>query len=82
MEVFSIKVDKQIRAKMRKLSYVNWSEIIRRALASKIEEEEAKTRNIDRDLLLEAASITDRMRKRSKNWSSTEEIRRWRQTRR
>jgi len=81
MEVFSVKVDKRVKEKMRKLPNVNWSEIVRRALASKIEEEEAKTRTIDTKSLLEAASLTDKIRKGSKRWSSTEEIRRWRQAR-
>jgi hypothetical protein len=82
MEVFSVRVDKRVKEKMRRLSHVNWSEIIRRALAAKIEEEEAKNRVIDSKSLLEAASLTDKIRKSSKGWSSTEEIRRWRQARR
>jgi len=81
MEVFSVKVDKRVKEKMRKLSNVNWSEIIRRALAAKIEEEEAKSRSVDTRSLLEAASLTDKIRKSPKHWSSTEEIRRWRQAR-
>ncbi len=81
MEVISIKVDKRVKEKMRKLSNVNWSETIRRALAAKIEEEEAKTRTLDTYALHEAASMTDSIRKTSKGWSSTEEIRRWRETR-
>ena len=82
MDVVSIKVDRKTREKMRKMSNVNWSEIIRRALQAKIEEEESRNRSIDRGLLLEAASLTDKMRKRSKGWNSTEEIRKWRQARR
>lgn len=81
VEVISVKVDKRVKDKMKKLSNVNWSETIRRALAAKIEEEEARTRTLDTKALLEAASITDSIRKASKRWSSTEEIRRWRETR-
>lgn len=81
VEVISVKVDKRVKEKMKKLSNVNWSETIRRALAAKIEEEEAKARAIDTESLLEAASITDRIRKASRKWSSTEEIRKWRQAR-
>lgn len=81
MEVVSIKVDKRIKEKMKKLSNVNWSDTIRRALAAKIEEEESKTRAVDTKSLIEAASLTDRVRKTSRHWSSTEEIRRWRETR-
>lgn len=81
VEVVSVKVDKRVKDKMKKLSNVNWSETIRRALAAKIEEEEAKTRTVDAKSLLEAASLTDSIRKTSKRWSSTEEIRRWREAR-
>lgn len=82
VEVVSVKVDKRVKDKMKKLSNVNWSETIRRALAAKIEEEEARTRTVDAKLLREAASLTDGIRKASKHWSSTEEIRRWREARR
>jgi hypothetical protein len=86
VEVFSVKVDRRVKEKMKKFSHVNWSEIIRRALAAKIEEEEAKSssssRTIDTDALTEATSLTDKIRKSSvKGWSSTEEIRRWREER-
>ncbi len=81
MEVISIKVDKKVKEKMKKLAYVNWSEVIRRAIAGKIAEEEARSRNIDTELLLEAVAITDRIRKTAKGWSSVEEIRRWREAR-
>lgn len=81
MEVVSVKVDKQVKDKMKKLSNVNWSEIIRQALAKKIQEEEAKTRTADRESLLEASKITDALRRASRRWNSTEEIRKWRQAR-
>lgn len=81
MEVISVKVDKRVKDRMKKLSNVNWSETIRRALAAKIEEEEARKRTLDTKALLEAASLTDSIRKASKRWSSTEEIRRWREAR-
>ncbi len=82
MEVVSAKVDKQVRDKMRKLGHVNWSEVIRSALITKIKEEEAKLRSVDKASLIEASSATDRIRKSSKGWNSTEEIRRWREARR
>lgn len=81
MEVVSVKVDKQIKDKMRRLSNVNWSEVIREALVKKIQQELSRTRTVDRKSLLEASSIADRMRKASAHWNSTEEIRKWRQTR-
>lgn len=81
MEVVSAKVDKRVRDKMRKLGHVNWSEVIRSALTAKIKEEEAKLRSVDKASLIEASSMTDRIRKSSKGWDSTEEIRRWREAR-
>lgn len=81
MEVFSIKVEKRVKEKMKKMAHVNWSEVIRRAIAGKIAEEEARARNIDAQLLLEAASLTDKIRKTVKGWNSVEEIRRWREAR-
>jgi hypothetical protein len=82
VEVVSAKVDKRVRDKMRKLGHVNWSEVIRSALTTKIKEEEAKLRSVDKASLIEASSMTDRIRKSSKGWDSTEEIRRWREARR
>lgn len=82
MEVVSAKVDKRVRDKMRKLGHVNWSEVIRSALTTKIKEEEAKLRSVDKTSLIEASSMTDRIRKSTKDWDSTEEIRRWREARR
>lgn len=81
MEVVSVKVDRAVKDKMKKLPNVNWSEIIRRALAEKIREEESKARTADRQSLLEASRMTDRIRKSSGRWNSTEEIRKWRQAR-
>lgn len=82
MEVFSIKVEKRVKEKMKKMAHVNWSEVIRRAIAGKIaEEEEARARNIDVQLLLEAASLTDKIHRTVKGWNSVDEIRRWREAR-
>ena len=47
MEVVSVKVSKRMREKMRRLSYINWSETIRKAIEKTIEEEELKERSID-----------------------------------
>ncbi len=81
MEVVSVKVDKKIKQKMKKLSNVNWSEVIRRAIMAKIGDEEMKIMNIDIEMLSEAGSLTDKIRRTSKGWSSVEEIRKWRELR-
>lgn len=81
MEVVSVKVDKKIKQKMKKLANVNWSEVIRMAIVAKISEEEMKTMTIDVEMLSEAASMTDKIRRTAKGWSSVEEIRKWRELR-
>lgn len=81
MEVVSIKVDKRIKEKMRRLSYINWSETIRRAIEKTVTEEELKERRVDPNKIEEAIRITDLLRRPSPGWSSTEEIRKWREQR-
>ncbi|OYT31479.1 MAG: hypothetical protein B6U94_03000 [Thermofilum sp. ex4484_79] len=81
MPVISVRVDEELRRKMKKLGYINWSEFIRRAIREKIEEEE-RIRKIDRKRLLRAMATTDALRRKVEGWSSVEEIRRWRDTRR
>lgn len=78
METISAKIEKETKEKMKKLSYINWSEVIREMLNARIEEEESKKRNLDRDLIKEGVSLAKEVRKASKGWNSTEEIRKWR----
>jgi len=40
--VVSFRVDKEIKRKMEEYSYINWSEVVRRAILEKIREEERK----------------------------------------
>jgi len=81
MSVISIRIDEQTRRKMKLLSHLNWSEVIRQAIIQKIKEEENRKRRLDPKMLKEAAEITDKIRKPSLSWSSTEEIRKWRELR-
>ena len=37
---FTVRIPKELRAKMKKLSHVNWSEVVRRAIEEKVHEEE------------------------------------------
>jgi predicted transcriptional regulator len=82
MEVVSFKIDKHLRDRMKRLAHINWSEVLREALATKVEQEEAKHRVVDEQSLLEAVHLSDGIRKSSEGWSSTEEVRKWRETRR
>jgi len=81
MSIISVRLDEETRRKMKLLSYLNWSEIIRQAINQRIKEEESKKRTLDSKMLREAAEITDRIRRPSPGWSSTEEIRKWRESR-
>ena len=78
----SVKVDKELRDKMRRFSDVNWSETIREAIRRAVAEEELKGRRVDPDEVREASRLTDSVRKAAEGWDSTEEIRRWRDARR
>jgi hypothetical protein len=83
VEVVSAKVDDDTRRRMRGLPDINWSEVIRQAILNKIEEEEARRIQVDREKIEKAAKETDALRTPSKpGWDSTEEIRRWREARR
>jgi hypothetical protein len=83
VEVVSAKVDDETRRRMKRLPDINWSEIIRQAILNKIEEEEARRLQFDKEKLEKAAKETDALRTPSKpGWDSTEEIRRWRDARR
>jgi Arc/MetJ-type ribon-helix-helix transcriptional regulator len=42
MPIISIRVDDELKKKMDELSYINWSEVIRRKIEEVIEEEERK----------------------------------------
>lgn len=81
MEVVSIKVDKRLREKMRRLAHINWSAAIRSAIERTIAEEELRGRHVDRRDIDEAVRLTDALRRPAPGWSSTEEIRKWRDRR-
>lgn len=80
MGVVSARLDEETRRRMRRLSHINWSEVIREAILERIREEERR-REVDPAMLLEASRIADRIRRPSPGWNSTEEIRRWRERR-
>lgn len=79
-DVVSARIDDDTRRRMKRLTHINWSQVIREAITDKISEEERRPRVDPRDLR-EAARITDSVRAPSPGWDSTEEIRRWRERR-
>lgn len=74
-------MDEETRRRMRRLPFINWSEVIREAIIEKLRKEE-RSRDVDVKKLQEAARTTDSIRWSSPGWDSTEEIRRWRERRR
>ncbi|HIQ13508.1 MAG TPA: hypothetical protein EYH44_03895 [Thermoprotei archaeon] len=79
MPIITVRIDDKMKRMMDELRYINWSEVIRDAIARKIEEE--MKRKIDRRRLLWASTVTESLRRRGVSWSSVEEIRRWRESR-
>jgi len=80
-DIISIRVPKELREKMKEFSYVNWSEVVREAIRTRIEIEERKQRKI------RAAKDMDRIRNRIlrlygvTDYDSSEVIRYWRELR-
>ena len=64
--------------KVKKLSYINWSEIIRDSVIRKLKEEESRERVIYREAITEGIEIASTVRKSSFGWNSTAELRKWR----
>jgi len=81
LEFVTIRLDEQLKRRMERLSHVNWNEVIRAAISAKIREEEQRERRVDPESLLRAKSATDRIRRATPGWSSTEEIRKQRDQR-
>ena len=79
LPIITVRIDEDMKRKMDKLRHINWSEVIRSAIARRIEEE--MRRRIDRRRLLWASAITESLRRRAIGWSSVGEIRRWRGSR-
>jgi len=78
MAIITVRIDDELKKRMEKEGHINWSEVIRRAIVSRIDEEEL-WRELDRRKLTKAASLNEAMRRRVKGWDSVAEIRRWRE---
>ncbi len=77
MPIVTVRVDEELKKKMDEHKEVNWSEVTRRAIEEKISEYELWQR-VNIQLLREAASETDSLRRKIEGWNSIAEIRRWR----
>ena len=75
MPTITVRVDSEVKKRMKKYSYINWSEVVRRAILEKLEEE-------DRKNIAEALLLNEKLRRRApEHWDSTEVIKRWRRKR-
>ena len=84
MALITVRIDDRLRDKMKRLRHVNWSEVIRAAIAERISLEEsiAARNRIDPERLQRAIADQDRLRaKTSGTWSGAEEVRKWRELR-
>lgn len=80
--VISFRIDRRIKERMEKLKHVNWSEVVRQAIIETIEREEKRLTRKDYRRIRKAAAKSEALSRRAEGWSSTGEIRRWREERR
>lgn len=76
MEVVSFRVSRELKKKMEELSHINWSEVVRRAIAEEIAKQEAA--RIDRGQALRALLELYSIRQEARGWDSLAEIKKWR----
>lgn len=79
--VVSFRISEELKRKMDELSYINWSEVVRRAIAEVVAREEARRRGKDLERVRRAVVRSEALSRRVEGWSSVEEIRRWREGR-
>ena len=73
MPVISVRIDDELKRKMDKYKYINWSEIIRAEIAKVIERLESRN-------LAEALLLNEKLRRKSTK-DTTKIIREWRESR-
>ena len=67
--MITVRVDEELKEKIKKYPNVNWPDYIRKSLEQRIKEEEMR----------EASEMMDRIAEKiSPSWSGSREIRRWR----
>ena len=75
LATITVRIDPEIKKRMKKYSYINWSEVVRRAIIEKLREEEKRN-------LAEALLINEKLRRKApEGWDSTEVIKLWRRKR-
>ena len=79
MVVVSFRISEELKRRMEELKHINWSEVVRRAIAEVVEREELKMRRKDLSRIRSAIIRAERLSRRVEGWSSVEELRRWRE---
>ena len=79
--VVSFRIDRELKRRMDELKHINWSEVVRRAIAEVVAREMARRREKDFVRIRRAVLRSERLSRRVEGWSSVEEIRRWRERR-
>lgn len=87
MSVVSFRIDEELKRKMKRKKYVNWSEVVRGAIEERIELEDSlslQKRTKDFHAISEAVRSIEGVRNKTIHgrWSGAEEIRKWRDQRR
>ena len=83
MSTITVRIDPEIKRKMRKFSYINWSEVVRKAILERVMVEE-RLRGRDWSLVEKAAGEMDKLRMEIQavygrcDYDSAETIRCWR----
>ncbi|AAY81097.1 hypothetical protein [Sulfolobus acidocaldarius] len=82
MPVITVRIDDELKEKMDQLSYINWSEVIRRSIISVIEEENKKRKENfkkkDNDRIKRASVKAEEFYAYLGGEKSEEKIREWR----
>ena len=79
MVVVSFRISEELKRRMEELKHINWSEVVRRAIAEVVEREELKMCRKDLSRIRSAIIRAERLSRRVEGWSSVEELRRWRE---
>ena len=79
--VVSFRIDRELKRRMDELRHINWSEVVRRAIAEVVARELARREEKDFVRIRRAVLRSKKLLRRVEGWSSVEEIRRWRERR-
>jgi len=79
--VVSFRISRELKRKMDMLSYINWSEVVRKAIEEVVNRELSKLKSKDVEKLKMAALRSEELSRKVEGWNSVEEIRRWREKR-